>query len=217
MGEVSSNYAKYQTGNPLMQAVIRRFLRRIVAHVRDARPRRVVDLGCGEGLVARELAALPFELEYRGLEIDPAAVEIARREVPNLSFEHADLLAAPPDEPGWADLALSLEVLEHLDDPAAGVARIREWTGQMAIVSVPWEPFFRAGNFARGKYLGRLGNHPEHLQQFGPRSFRRLLEAEFRVVRVETCFPWLIGLAAAPRSADCGYDHVGSRSTHMVS
>ena len=59
--------------------------------------------------------------------------------------------------------------------------------------------FFRGGNFLRGKYLARWGNHPEHIQQFGPRSFQALLEASFRVVRVETCFPWLIGVAAGTR------------------
>ena len=198
MSAVSSNYAKYQTTNPLMQRVIERFLARVVEHVRVARPARVVDLGCGEGMVARRLAALPFPIDYRGLELDPEAVRVAEAEVPGMRFEQADILEREPER-GWADLALCLEVLEHLDEPARGVDRIADWTRAMAIVSVPWEPFFRAGNFVRGKYLARLGNHPEHVQQFGPRSFRALLERRFRVVRVETCFPWLIALAAAPR------------------
>jgi hypothetical protein len=96
-------------------------------------------------------------------------------------------------------VALCLEVLEHLEDPAPAVDRIAEWTRSMAIVSVPWEPFFRAGNLLRGKYVASLGNHPEHVQQFGPRSLNALLERRFRVVHVETCFPWLLARAAAPR------------------
>lgn len=193
----TSNYAKYQTGNPAMRWVIDRFVSRVVGHVERSHPARVVDLGCGEGMIARELAKLPFSVEYRGLEINPDAVRIARAEVPDMRFDVANIVDTEP-ETGWADVALCLEVLEHLDDPVPAVRRIAGWTRSMAIVSVPWEPFFRAGNFARGKYVARLGNHPEHVQQLGPRSFRRLLETSFSVVRVETCFPWLIGLAAAP-------------------
>lgn len=194
----TSNYSKYQTKNPVMQAVIRRFVDRVVGHVADARPQRVIDLGCGEGMIARELGQLPFGIEYRGIEIDPAAVATANREVPHLNIGQGDLIHTEPDA-GWAEVALCLEVLEHLEDPRPAVDRIAAWTSGVAIVSVPWEPFFRAGNFARGKYVARLGNHPEHIQQFGPRSFRRLLLERSRVVTVDTCFPWLIALAAAPR------------------
>ncbi len=194
----TSNYHKYKTGNPVMQQIIKRCVSRIVQRVEDARPARLVDLGCGEGMIARELERLPFELTYRGLEIDPAAVAIAQREVPHLDIQQADILATEP-EAGWADVAICLEVLEHLPAPEAAVDRIADWTNSMAIVSVPWEPFFRTGNFLRGKYLSRLGNHPEHIQQFSPASLRRLMERRFRVVDVETCFPWLIAKAAAPR------------------
>ncbi|GAB5541925.1 MAG: class I SAM-dependent methyltransferase [Sandaracinaceae bacterium] len=195
--EITSNYGKYQTGNPLMQRVIARFVDRVMAHVSRQSPSTVVDLGCGEGMIARRVAELGG-VDYLGLELNPVALEVARREVPSMRFEQADIVRREP-EVGWADVALCLEVLEHLDDPAPAVQRIAEWTGGVAIVSVPWEPFFRGGNFLRGKYLARWGNHPEHIQQFGPRSFQALLEASFRVVRVETCFPWLIGVAAGTR------------------
>lgn len=198
MSQPSSNYQKYQTPNPVMRRVIRRFLDRIVAHVREARPERVVDLGSGEGMVARELARLPFAIEYRGIELSAESVRVAREQVPGLDFRQGNILTTEPER-GWADVALCLEVLEHLDDPRPAVERIAEWTRSMAIVSVPWEPFFRTGNLLRGKYLASFGNHPEHVQQFGPASFEALLATRFRVVQVETCFPWLIARAAAPR------------------
>jgi SAM-dependent methyltransferase len=194
----SSNYQKYKTGNPAMRWVIRRFVDRIVSLVEAAAPERVIDLGSGEGMIARELQRLPRAVEYRGIELQGEAVRVARAEVPGLRFDQGDLLAVEP-EPGWADVALCLEVLEHLDEPAAAVDRIAAWTSSLAVVSVPWEPYFRTGNLLRGKYLPTLGNHPEHVQQFGPRSFAALLERRFRLVHVETCFPWLIARAAAPR------------------
>ena len=66
------------------------------------------------------------------------------------------------------------------------------------VVSVPWEPWFRLGNLARGKNVGRLGNDPEHVQQFGPASLRRRLQTVFHDVEVRRCFPWLVGVCRLP-------------------
>jgi len=57
-------------------------------------------------------------------------------------------------------LTTCIEVLEHLTDPEPAVAELARVTHGGCIVSVPWEPWFRLGNFARGKNLGRLGNDP---------------------------------------------------------
>ncbi len=188
----TSNYQKYQTGNPLMLAVIRRFVRRICAKVEALAPKRVVDLCCGEGLIAMELDRLPVQFEYLGLDLNPQAIAEARRINPSLRFEADDIVARTPDH-DWADLAICLEALEHFDEPRDPLRRILSWTHQSAIVSVPWEPYFRIGNLLRGKHLSRFGNHPEHVQQFNPRSLEALLREFSDDVRVETCFPWLIG------------------------
>jgi len=137
---------------------------------------------------------LPFAFEYRGVEINPSAIALARQRLPGITLELGDLLALEP-EAGWADLAVCLEVLEHLAQPRAAVERIRRWTARDALVSVPWEPYFRLGSLLRGKYVGTLGNHPEHLQHFTPRSLEALLRTHFDQVRVERCFPWLIAIA----------------------
>lgn len=178
-----------------MRLIIDRFLSRLVSKVEQLRPQRVIDLGCGEGIVAQRLQQLPYSLEYRGLELNPEAVRAAQAMNPGLTFIEANILEYEP-EPGWADVALCLEVLEHLDDPVPAVARIAEWTSSLAVISVPWEPYFRTGNLMRGKYLRHFGNHPEHVQQFQPKSLKALLSREFAVVEVETCFPWLIAVAA---------------------
>lgn len=177
-----------------MRWVIRRFLDDVVETVVALEPRRIVDLGCGEGIVARAIAARAPEVEYLGLDTSPEAVEVARRLNPHLEFTVGDLLDEPL-RPGWADLALCLEVLEHLDRPDDGVTRLFQWTRRDALVSVPWEPFFRLGNLLRGRHLRAWGNHPEHLQQFDPRSLARLLSRHAESCRVRTRFPWLIGHA----------------------
>ena len=194
----TSNYAKYATSNPVMRFVIQRFLRRIVAEVGKIGPATVIDVGCGEGMVAHELQKLPLRLDYRGFELNPMAVAAARALNPGMSFAQADLFALDlRDEP--ADLVMMLEVLEHLERPEQAVERLARWTRRAGLFSVPWEPWFRLGNLARGKYVKRLGNHPEHIQQFSPGTFRALLAPYFADVRVFSCFPWLIGVVQTPR------------------
>lgn len=188
----SSNFQKYQTTNPLMRGVIRRFVDRVVDTAIQLAPRRIVDLGCGEGIVAQALVSRLPDVEYYGLDASSEAIEVARGLNPELEFAVGDLLDAP-GRPGWADLAICLEVLEHLEDPDAGLARVLQWTRRDAVVSVPWEPFFRLGNLLRGRHVRVWGNHPEHLQQFDRRSFGELLSHQGRSVDVRPCFPWLIG------------------------
>lgn len=146
---------------------------------------------------------LPFAFEYRGVEINPAAIELARQRLPGIDITRGDFLALQPPR-GWADLAICLEVLEHLADPRAAVERLRCWTARAALVSVPWEPYFRIGNLLRGKYLRTLGNHPEHVQHFDPGSLQVLLAAQFELVRIESCFPWLIAVAGRARRENPG-------------
>lgn len=191
-GTASSNFEKYETGNPLVQWLIERFLREIVTTIVDLAPVRIVDLGCGEGIVARSVTDRLPDAEYLGVDASAKAVAVARSLNPSLEFTVGDVLDDPL-RPGWADLAMSLEVLEHLADPDSAVARILQWTRRDAVVSVPWEPYFRLGTLLRGRYLGAWGNHPEHLQQFTPRRLRQLLSRHCETVRVWGRFPWLIG------------------------
>jgi len=193
----SSNFAKYQTSNPLVAWLTGRFLDRIGEHVARLRPERIVDLGCGEGIVAERIAQKGFTGVYRGIEMNPEVVDYASRlcaDFDRFTFEQGDILEIDP-VPGWGDLAICLELLEHLEAPEQAVQRIADWTSAAVIISVPWEPYFRLGNLLRGKHIASLGNTPEHLQQFGPRSLEALLRKSFPRVEVGTCFPWLIVLA----------------------
>ena len=63
------------------------------------------------------------------------------------------------------------------------------------ILSVPHEPFFMLSNLARGKNVTRLGNDVEHINHWGRRSFRQLVETRFSVQRQTSSYPWILALA----------------------
>jgi hypothetical protein len=87
---------------------------------------------------------------------------------------------------------LCLEVLEHLDRPEAALAELGRVSRKDVVVSVPNEPWFRIGSAMRGKYLRRLGNHPDHVNHWNAGGLRRLLGTRLEVVDVSGSFPWLI-------------------------
>jgi SAM-dependent methyltransferase len=194
MTSESSNLQKYETGNPLVRRLLRRFVARLGSTVEAMRPSSILDLGCGEGFVAQELARRLPGVAYVGFDVSAEAVLRARQLNPELEFHQADVLGPLPG-PERADVVLCIEVLEHLASPERALELIVERAQQAAVVSVPWEPWFQLGNLLRGKYLQGLGNHPEHVQHFSPRSLHALLASQTQPVQVETCFPWLLGVA----------------------
>jgi 2-polyprenyl-3-methyl-5-hydroxy-6-metoxy-1,4-benzoquinol methylase len=89
-----------------------------------------------------------------------------------------------------AELIVCIEVLEHLEDPEAGLRALQKVTTQSLILSVPREPLWRALNLARGKYILRLGNTPGHVQHWSKHEFVQLVSKYFEVVEVRSPFPW---------------------------
>jgi SAM-dependent methyltransferase len=189
-GAVTSNLRKYQTSNPLVQFLIRRFFRKLVRLASDLHPKTITDLGCGEGIVAEALLKYFGPIKYVGYDKNPIAIREAERRNPTAVFQCADLfdLEAGADP---VDVVLCLEVLEHVEDIDGFLRQITRLRARRWILSVPWEPFFRIGNLCRGQYLRRFGNHPEHIHCFGITSLRATLSRHFLEVRIESSFPWL--------------------------
>ena len=78
----TSNFQKYQTGNPVVLKLIDRFLSRVCQQVENLAPRRVVDLGCGEGVVLERMNNLASVDEVIGVELNPVAADTARADLP---------------------------------------------------------------------------------------------------------------------------------------
>jgi ubiquinone/menaquinone biosynthesis C-methylase UbiE len=187
----SDNEGKYRTNNPVVRHLVGRFLRRVTELAAIERPRRILEVGCGEGIVLATLGARLPGTRLDGLELDEAALAAARMRCPSATLVRWDACALPFGDRTF-DLVVCLEVLEHLPEPARALRDVRRVARAGCLLSVPHEPFFRFGNLLRGKNVTRLGNPTDHLQHWSARGFAAFCGREL-VVRVHTsAFPWLI-------------------------
>lgn len=83
-------------------------------------PRRVLDIGSGQGDLLATVRERWPDAELRGYELSASGIREAAAKVPGAAFEQIDLEHDEPPAPqvGWADVAVCSEVLEHVDDPA---------------------------------------------------------------------------------------------------
>jgi trans-aconitate methyltransferase len=104
-------------------------------------PRRLVDLGCGNGMTASAAKSRFPEAEVVGIEQNPASAKLAAERLDRViitSIEQLDYDSHGLAE-GSIDVAFLLDVLEHLYDPWDALCRLRSRlapAGQI-IASIP--------------------------------------------------------------------------------
>jgi SAM-dependent methyltransferase len=187
---VGNFYDRYGTKNPIARHLMRGFLSAVTDLYRSTDARTVLEVGCGEGLLAQHLLGSgpePVRFEITDVDVGKIAPDLA----PGLTVREASIYDLPYADDEF-DLVICCEVLEHLEDPAAGLAEVARVAARFVLLSTPWEPVWRALNVARGKYLGALGNTPGHLQHFSRRGLVRLARRRLRVVDRRTPLPWTI-------------------------
>jgi SAM-dependent methyltransferase len=194
----TTNYAKFRSSNPVVHRMIDGFYGAVRSLVQSLDPDSVLDAGCGEGETMTRLeGCLPERVA--GIDVREECVAFTQRRFPSVDVSQGSVYALEFPDRAF-ELVLCLEVLEHLDDPAAAVSELSRVSDRDLVLSVPHEPWFRVGSMLRGKHLARLGNHPEHLQHWRVRTFEEFLAPLVEVVSVSKAFPWLIA-HCRPRSA----------------
>jgi ubiquinone/menaquinone biosynthesis C-methylase UbiE len=190
------NWQKYQSKNPLQQALITRFLAEVRSLVASLPIRSIADVGCGEGFVLDMLLAPRPNLTVVGADLDHEALCRGRTLFPNIPFVRADIRQLPYPAHSF-DLVVCTEVLEHLPDPQVALQEMCRVSGRYCLFSVPHEPLFRLSNFIRGKSITRLGNDIDHLQNWSQAGFTRLLNPYLNLLHIKRSFPWLVVLGEA--------------------
>lgn len=124
--------------------------------------RLTLDIGCGEGRLARDLKALGHRII--GIDSSPSLVDAARQSDRSMDLRLADATALPLDD-ACADLAIAFMSLQDIDGMPAAIAeaaRVLQHGGRFCMAIV--HPINSAGSFAEesadarfvieGDYLG---------------------------------------------------------------
>lgn len=151
-------------------AVRGRFLR---AHVRAGD--RALDLGCGGGVFAAELAAAVGGAgAVLGVEVAEAALRRARARHPELRFARAPVDGPLPLEDASFDVVWSSEVIEHVADTARWLSEVRRVLapGGRLLLTTPDHSRLRLLLGGIGRFSPPLG---DHLHLYDARSLRGVL------------------------------------------
>jgi 2-polyprenyl-3-methyl-5-hydroxy-6-metoxy-1,4-benzoquinol methylase len=151
---------------------------------------RALDVGCGEGNHTADVLSTNPSATVAGIDIAEANW-LAKFHAPPRRVSVADASALPFASHSF-DLVIALEVLEHVPDPRRALREIARVCDGWVILSVPWEPVWRLGNLARGRYVREFGNTPGHIQHFSRRGFLRTVKDYFDVDEIRRPVPWTL-------------------------
>jgi ubiquinone/menaquinone biosynthesis C-methylase UbiE len=193
LGPVGNASAKYDDGNPLTRALLRRFLAEIDEAVDAAAPASILDVGCGEGVVTERLATRLPAAEVVGIDADDSRLrhEWASRARENLTFRLGSAYDLEYHANAF-DLVCALEVLEHLERPEDALAEMARVARRAVLVSVPREPLWRISHVLAGRDIRRFGDTQGHINHWSSRTFAALVSNYGRVNRARRPFPWTI-------------------------
>ena len=183
-----NTYDKYGSTNPLEQRMMRGFLGALDAMLDGLSPRRVLEVGVGEGEVMTRLLDRFPGVPMIGLDLpDPELASHWRSADIACLFGNGTALPFADDA---FDLVLAIEVLEHVPGPDTALRELSRVCSGTLIASVPLEPIWRAGNLLRRRYVRQLGNTPGHVNHWSRRGFSRFVGGRFDVDQVKSPLPW---------------------------
>jgi SAM-dependent methyltransferase len=183
-----NTYDKYASKNPIEKRMMDGFFTALDRMLDGLRPAVVVEIGAGEGRITERLVERFPQATVVGLDLPDTnlAEEWDEIEVP-MFFGDATRMPFVDDS---IDLVVGLEVLEHVPRPERALADIARVCHGTAILSVPREPIWRAGNMARGRYIRDWGNTPGHVNHWSSRAFERFVATQFDVTSTARPLPW---------------------------
>jgi 2-polyprenyl-3-methyl-5-hydroxy-6-metoxy-1,4-benzoquinol methylase len=188
-GAASESYlAEYHYGSAEASHTEAYLWRHIISLCAELGARRVVDIGCGNGALCRELASRGYEVV--GCEPSADGVRVAKSSAPELIFHQLGV----DDDPSAVgnesfDVAIATEVIEHLVRPRKlpGFAKQVLRPGGYLIISTPYHGYLKNLVLAlTDKWDAHLSPFWDggHIKFWSRKTLSQLLtDAGFRVVR----------------------------------
>lgn len=197
-GPAGNTFDKYHTKNPIYRHLVREFLATVRSYTRRFERPAVLEVGCGEGHLARYLADGWEAPPIVAFDVSPAVIAEAARIGGTPRFFVGSSYALPFPDRSF-DLVIMCEVMEHLAEPQVALAEISRVARQACLVSVPREPLWRMLNLARGAYWRDWGNTPGHVQWWSKRGMLRLVSRHGDLVAAAAPYPWTVALFSPRR------------------
>ena len=181
----------------------------VLSILKDVRPKRILDLGCGNGLAAHVLATHG----YRIIGVDPSeeGINWARAHYPDIEVHQGSASDDLLGRFGTFPVVISLEVVEHIYDPRTYARTLFNLVepGGLAIVSTPYNGYLKILAVALfnkfDAHYNPLWDHG-HIKFWSVSTMTRLLEEagfgaiEFRRVgRVPPLAKSMIAIARKPK------------------
>ena len=142
---------------------------------------RILDVGCGDGAVLKQIANYGFGQELHGVDISSKAIALAEsKKIPSVaSLEVFDGYHLPhPDK--HFDLAILTHVLEHVEFPRRLIYEISR-VADYVFIEVPMENTMRLGS----DYLADPVGHINFYDRKTIRRFLQTCELEILEVNVQ--------------------------------
>ncbi len=158
---LSDHYDMYFSPNPIIRHFHQDRLHSILRHVPPASGSRVLDVGCGLGILLEHLSG-----ERHGVDYDLSVVQVAQQRLgEKASIVCADASVLPyPD--AHFEVVICSEMLEHLSDPLPVIRemlRVAKPSGRI-IITVPNEFWLTFGRFVMLKSPAKVADHVQDFQ-----------------------------------------------------
>lgn len=143
---------------------------------------KILDVGCGTGLLGKNLRAEKNVTFIGGIEKDPRLAETAKSEYDLLLISDLNEIGSLPFEEEYFDVIVCSDVLEHLIDPSAVLKKLSHYLSKNGffLISIPNIAFISVrlsllfGKFNYSPHGGILDEN--HLRFFTKKSFIKVLK-----------------------------------------
>ena len=174
----------YSSDNFWVQVIFESRLWRVFEHLKNHQSRgRVLDIGCGEGLLLLNMANLFNKCVGIDLHTEAAEKFVADFKLPNVSLMQGEFREAVLESNSF-DVVTATDVLEHVWDLPSFIKRVKEILkpGGLFLITIPSENFFyRIGR----KVFGFSQNHNSCPHLHNAEQIISVLKKEFEIVEKE--------------------------------